>query len=76
MMSATPILRTLSMSYFADLDVSVIDELPPGRTPIQTKLLGDSRREEVLARIRLACREGTEQPLECALSSRNRKRCS
>jgi ATP-dependent DNA helicase RecG len=52
MMSATPIPRTLAMSYYADLDVSVIDELPPGRTPVITKLVSDNRREEVLARVR------------------------
>ncbi|MBY0411207.1 MAG: ATP-dependent DNA helicase RecG, partial [Burkholderiaceae bacterium] len=51
MMSATPIPRTLAMSYYADLDVSVIDELPPGRTPIVTKLIADSRKDEVIARI-------------------------
>ncbi len=67
MMSATPIPRTLSMSYFADLDVSVIDELPPGRTPIQTKLLGEARRNEVLARIRDACREGAQAYWVCPL---------
>ncbi len=44
MMSATPIPRTLAMSYYADLDVSVIDELPPGRTPIVTKVISDSRK--------------------------------
>ena len=55
MMSATPIPRTLSMSYFADLDVSVIDELPPGRTPVITKLVADVRRDEVIERIRQAC---------------------
>jgi ATP-dependent DNA helicase RecG len=52
MMSATPIPRTLAMTYFADLDVSTIDELPPGRTPVLTKLFADSRREQVIARIR------------------------
>lgn len=52
MMSATPIPRTLAMSYYADLDVSTIDELPPGRTPVVTKLISDSRREEVIERIR------------------------
>ena len=52
MMSATPIPRTLAMSYFADLDVSTIDELPPGRTPIVTKLFADNRRAQVVARIR------------------------
>jgi ATP-dependent DNA helicase RecG len=50
MMSATPIPRTLAMSYYADLDVSVLDELPPGRTPIKTKLVAEARREEVSAR--------------------------
>jgi ATP-dependent DNA helicase RecG len=52
MMSATPIPRTLAMSYYADLDVSTIDELPPGRTPIVTKVFADGRRDEVVARIR------------------------
>ena len=67
MMSATPIPRTLSMSYFADLDVSVIDELPPGRIPIVTKLLAESRRDEVLARIRDACQEGAQAYWVCPL---------
>ena len=67
MMSATPIPRTLSMSYFADLDVSVIDELPPGRTPIVTKLLAESRRDDVLARIRDACQEGAQAYWVCPL---------
>jgi RecG-like helicase len=52
MMSATPIPRTLAMSYYADLDVSVIDELPPGRSPIATRLVADKRRDEVIQRIR------------------------
>ncbi len=52
MMSATPIPRTLAMSYFADLDVSTIDELPPGRTPIVTKLFAGSKRDSVIERIR------------------------
>ena len=51
MMSATPIPRTLAMTYYADLDVSTIDELPPGRTPVLTKLFADERRAEVVARI-------------------------
>jgi ATP-dependent DNA helicase RecG len=46
-MSATPIPRTLAMSYYADLDVSVLDELPPGRTPVTTKLVAEARRDEV-----------------------------
>jgi ATP-dependent DNA helicase RecG len=52
MMSATPIPRTLAMTYFADLEVSTIDELPPGRTPVLTKVFADTRRSEVVARIR------------------------
>jgi ATP-dependent DNA helicase RecG len=67
MMSATPIPRTLSMSYYADLDVSVIDELPPGRTPVTTKLLADSRREEVIAGVRDACLHGQQVYWVCPL---------
>ncbi|MBL8510642.1 MAG: ATP-dependent DNA helicase RecG [Betaproteobacteria bacterium] len=67
MMSATPIPRTLSMSYFADLDVSVIDELPPGRTPITTKLISEARRDEVLERIRHACQQGAQAYWVCPL---------
>ena len=67
MMSATPIPRTLSMSYYADLDVSVIDELPPGRTPVVTKLVTDSRRSEVVARIREACVAGGQAYWVCPL---------
>jgi len=52
MMSATPIPRTLAMSYYADLNVSTIDELPPGRTPVLTKLIAEQRRDEVIDRIR------------------------
>jgi len=60
MMSATPIPRTLSMTYYADLDVSVIDELPPGRRPVSTRLVSAERRGEVLGRIRDACAEGEQ----------------
>ena len=67
MMSATPIPRTLSMSYFADLDVSVIDELPPGRTPITTRLVSDARRDEVLERVQQACMEGRQAYWVCPL---------
>ncbi len=67
MMSATPIPRTLAMSYYADLDVSVIDELPPGRTPSITKLVADARRDEVFARVRAACREGRQAYWVCPL---------
>ncbi len=67
MMSATPIPRTLAMSYYADLDVSVIDELPPGRTPIVTKLVSDARREEVFERVRAACLAGRQVYWVCPL---------
>jgi ATP-dependent DNA helicase RecG len=67
MMSATPIPRTLSMSYYADLDVTVIDELPPGRTPVVTKLVAEDRREEVITRIRDSCREGAQAYWVCPL---------
>jgi ATP-dependent DNA helicase RecG len=66
-MSATPIPRTLAMSYYADLDVSVLDELPPGRTPVLTKLVADARREEVVARVRDACRTGRQAYWVCPL---------
>jgi ATP-dependent DNA helicase RecG len=67
MMSATPIPRTLAMSYYADLDVSVIDELPPGRTPIVTKLVSDARRDEVFERVRAACLAGRQAYWVCPL---------
>jgi len=67
MMSATPIPRTLSMSYYADLDVSVIDELPPERRPVVTKLVADSRRAEVVRRIREACAAGGQAYWVCPL---------
>lgn len=67
MMSATPIPRTLAMSYYADLDVSVIDELPPGRTPVATKLVTEERRDEVLARVREACHQGRQAYWVCPL---------
>jgi ATP-dependent DNA helicase RecG len=67
MMSATPIPRTLAMSYYADLDVSTIDELPPGRTPVVTKLISDSRREEVVERIRTQVVQGRQVYWVCPL---------
>jgi ATP-dependent DNA helicase RecG len=67
MMSATPIPRTLAMSFYADLDVSVIDELPPGRTPVVTKLVADTRRDEVIARVRDACMTGRQAYWVCPL---------
>ncbi len=67
MMSATPIPRTLAMSFYADLDVSVIDEMPPGRTPVVTKLLSETRRDEVLRRVRDACLSGRQAYWVCPL---------
>jgi ATP-dependent DNA helicase RecG len=67
MMSATPIPRTLAMSYYADLDVSTIDELPPGRTPVVTKLIVDTRREEVTERIRAQVAQGRQVYWVCPL---------
>ena len=67
MMSATPIPRTLAMSFYADLDVSVIDELPPGRTPIVTKLISAERRDEVVRFVDKACREGNQVYWVCPL---------
>jgi len=67
MMSATPIPRTLAMSYYADLDVSTIDELPPGRTPIVTKLVAETRRDEVVERIRVQLTEGRQIYWVCPL---------
>ena len=66
-MTATPIPRTLAMTAYADLDVSVIDELPPGRTPIRTVVLPDTRRDEVTARIEAACRSGRQAYWVCPL---------
>ena len=67
MMSATPIPRTLAMSYYADLDVSVIDELPPGRTPVITKLVTQSRHAEVVERVRTAVALGRQVYWVCPL---------
>ena len=66
-MTATPIPRTLAMSAYADLDVSVIDELPPGRTPVNTVVIGDDRREQVMQRLRSACLEGRQAYWVCTL---------
>jgi ATP-dependent DNA helicase RecG len=73
MMSATPIPRTLAMSYYADLDVSVIDELPPGRTPVTTKLVSEERRDEVIQRVRDACIEGRQAYWVCPLIEESEK---
>jgi ATP-dependent DNA helicase RecG len=66
-MSATPIPRTLAMSYYADLDVSVLDELPPGRSPVTTKLVAEARRDQVVARVHEACRTGRQAYWVCPL---------
>ena len=67
MMSATPIPRTLAMSFYADLDVSVLDQLPPGRTPVLTKLVAEARRDEVIGRVREACAKGRQAYWVCPL---------
>jgi len=74
MMSATPIPRTLHMTYHADLDVSVIDELPPGRKPITTRLYSAARRGEVLERIRAACAEGQQAYWVCPVIEESKDR--
>lgn len=66
-LSATPIPRTLAQTLYADLDVSQIDELPPGRTPVQTVVIGTGRRDEVLARIGEACAQGRQAYWVCTL---------
>jgi ATP-dependent DNA helicase RecG len=66
-MTATPIPRSLAMTVYADLDLSIIDELPPGRTPIATVALPDSRRDEVIERVRRACAEGRQAYWVCTL---------
>mgnify|MGYP001766201593 FL=1 len=67
MMSATPIPRTLAMSYYADLDVTVLDELPPGRTPIKTRLVADNRREDVVGFVKKHVEEGRQAYWVCPL---------
>ncbi len=67
MMSATPIPRTLAMSYYADLELSTLDELPPGRTPIVTKLFEDGKRDAVIARIRAEVTQGKQVYWVCPL---------
>lgn len=73
MMSATPIPRTLAMSAYADLDTSVIDELPPGRQPITTVVLPDSRRDELIARIAQVCAVGRQVYWVCTLIETSEK---
>ena len=67
MMSATPIPRTLAMSYYADLDVTVLDELPPGRTPVRTRLVADSRRGDVIAYVSKHVEDGRQAYWVCPL---------
>jgi len=66
-MTATPIPRTLTLTIYGDLDTSVLDELPPGRTPVQTVAVSSSRRGEVIERIRAACAEGRQAYWVCTL---------
>ncbi|TMH59195.1 MAG: ATP-dependent DNA helicase RecG [Betaproteobacteria bacterium] len=73
MMSATPIPRTLAMSFYADLDVSVIDEMPPGRTPVATRLVSQRRRSEVVERARKLCAEGGQVYWVCPLIEESEK---
>ncbi|MDU5474981.1 MAG: ATP-dependent DNA helicase RecG [Pantoea sp.] len=66
-MTATPIPRTLAMTAYADLDTSTIDELPPGRTPVTTVAIPDSRRDDIIARVRHACQDGRQAYWVCTL---------
>lgn len=70
-MTATPIPRTLAMAAYADLDVSVIDELPPGRTPVETVAISDERRDQVIGRLRTSCQEGRQAYWVCTLIEEN-----
>jgi len=67
MMSATPIPRTLAMTHYADLDVSTLDGLPPGRTPVRTRLASTARRAEIVARLKAGCLEGRQAYWVCPL---------
>lgn len=66
-MTATPIPRTLAQSAYADLDLSIIDELPPGRTPVETVVISENRRDEVVSRVHKACRDGRQTYWVCPL---------
>ena len=66
-MTATPIPRTLAMTVYADLDCSVIDELPPGRKPIETVVVSDARRDQVVHRVQVACAQGRQVYWVCSL---------
>jgi ATP-dependent DNA helicase RecG len=73
MMSATPIPRTLAMSFYADLDVSVIDQMPPGRTPVTTKLVSQRRRGEIIERVRKIAGAGQQVYWVCPLIEESEK---
>ncbi|MDE2002589.1 MAG: ATP-dependent DNA helicase RecG [Betaproteobacteria bacterium] len=73
MMSATPIPRTLAMTFYADLDVSMLDEMPPGRTPVATRLVSQRRRAEIIAWVGKACREGRQAYWVCPLIEESEK---
>jgi ATP-dependent DNA helicase RecG len=73
MMSATPIPRTLAMTFYADLDVSAIDEMPPGRTPVTTRLVSQKRRAEIVAWVGKACREARQAYWVCPLIEESEK---
>ena len=73
MMSATPIPRTLAMTFYADLDVSLLDEMPPGRSPVTTHLVNNKRRPEIIERIGAACREGRQAYWVCPLIEESEK---
>ncbi len=72
-MTATPIPRTLAMTAYADLDTSVIDELPPGRTPVNTAVIANGRRDDVVARVREVCRSGQQAYWVCTLIEESEK---
>jgi len=73
MMSATPIPRTLAMTFYADLDVSMLDEMPPGRTPVTTRLVSQKRRAEMIDWVGKACREGRQVYWVCPLIEESEK---
>jgi ATP-dependent DNA helicase RecG len=73
MMSATPIPRTLAMTFYADLDVSVLDELPPGRTPVSTRMVNQKRRSEIVAWVGKACSDGRQAYWVCPLIEESEK---
>ena len=73
MMSATPIPRTLAMTFYADLDVSVLDEMPPGRMPVSTRLISEKRRTQIVEWVGKACREGRQAYWVCPLIEESEK---